>query len=162
SFSLHNYYWKIREAKLKKEKDEIEPDYIKSEIHTQYLEKNENAPLTNITQNVWSETVNMDATNQKEATVIMVTNNKQAISPSATSSSTIEQESYDELTRDASFSNQHLEKDTSTRSTNIVIKVTENEAKFTTVVNKKKKKEKTANKLKPTSDPIRPSPYKKI
>ncbi|CAG8575107.1 5422_t:CDS:2 [Gigaspora margarita] len=90
---------------------------------------------SDITYNVWSETVNMDATNQKEATMITVTNNEQAISP---------------------------KKDTSPRSTDIVIEVTKNEAEFTTIVNKKKKKEKIANKLKPTSDPIRPSPYKKI
>ncbi|CAG8818213.1 18065_t:CDS:2, partial [Gigaspora margarita] len=116
----------IRETKLEKKKDEIEPDYMKPEMHTQYPKKNENAPLTstkpeillqisarliqflllNITQNMGSKIVNIDTTNQKETTMIMVINNEQAIFPSTTSSSTIEQESHDKLTKDASFSNQ--------------------------------------------------------
>ncbi|CAG8790320.1 14851_t:CDS:1, partial [Gigaspora margarita] len=41
-------------------------------------------------------------------------------------SSTIEQELRDEFTRDASFSNQLLKKDTSTRIANIVMETTKN------------------------------------
>ncbi|KAF0437173.1 hypothetical protein F8M41_004475 [Gigaspora margarita] len=92
-------------------------------------------------QNVWSEAVNMDTTNQKEATINTATNIEQATSPSAPSSLTIKQELCNKLTRDDPSSKQHLEKDTSTRSSDIVIKTTENEAEFTIVVNKKKKRE---------------------
>ncbi|CAG8802865.1 27291_t:CDS:2 [Gigaspora margarita] len=96
---LHNRIKKeieIRETKLEEEKVEIEPNHMKPKTHAQYLEKNENILLTStkseillqistkliqflssdIIQNMWLKIVNMDATNQKEATVIMATNAK--------------------------------------------------------------------------------------
>ncbi|CAG8797882.1 46229_t:CDS:2, partial [Gigaspora margarita] len=124
----------IRETKLEEEKDEIVPDYMKPEtrLATDFYKIN--------SQNVWSEAVNMDTTNQKEAIVNTATNIEQATSSSASSSLTIEQELHDKLMMDDPFSKQHLEKDTSTRSSDIVMKTTENEAEFTIVINKKKKK----------------------
>ncbi|CAG8785570.1 18795_t:CDS:2, partial [Gigaspora margarita] len=138
----------IREAKFEEVKDATVPVYAKSETYAQ-----------DITQNVWSEAVNMNTTNPKEATINMVSNIELPTSPSVSNSWIAEREPHDEPTLDNPYSEQYPEENISTRSSDIVMETVEKKVEFTTVVNRKKKKnEKNTNKF----DPTRPSPYKKI
>ncbi|CAG8517329.1 22394_t:CDS:1, partial [Gigaspora rosea] len=104
---------------------------------------------SDITQNVWSETVNMVATNQGE----------QPILSNGSNLPNIEQDLRNELTMDNSFSKQTPDKLISTNREDIVIDTIENKAEFTTVVNKKKNNK---NKSKSIQKQIRASPYKKL
>ncbi|CAG8838939.1 20708_t:CDS:2, partial [Gigaspora margarita] len=109
------------EAKLEEKKDKIVSDYMKPGTHALSSEKNENISLT----------INMDTINQKKTIVNMVSNIEQAIFPSAPSSLTIEQELRDKLIIDDPSSKQYLEKDTFTKSGDIVIETIKNETEFT-------------------------------
>ncbi|CAG8766702.1 23359_t:CDS:2, partial [Gigaspora rosea] len=109
------------------------PEYGKPDVHTQNPDKENVLPLENmqteaslqissnliqallldITQNIWSETVNTNAERDEDL--------------------------CDELTMDNPFSRQNSNKSISTNSEDTVMETTINEAEFTTVVNKKKK-----------------------
>ncbi|CAG8810629.1 2156_t:CDS:2 [Gigaspora margarita] len=76
---------------------------------------------SDITQNVWSEVINIDTTNQKKITINTVINIEQTTPPSTPNSLITEQDLHDELIMDDPFSRQNSEKDTSTKSGDIVI-----------------------------------------
>ncbi|CAG8814121.1 11000_t:CDS:2, partial [Gigaspora margarita] len=108
-------------------KDATVPIYTKSETYAQGSEKNENISLT---------IVNINTTNPKEATINMVSNIKLPTSFSVSNSLIL----HDKPTLNNPYSEQHLEENIFTRSSDIVMETVEKKVEFTTVVNRKKKK----------------------